>query len=270
MTRLTLFLPLLLAAWGCAAPAPQTSQPQTGPEIVARMIEAHGGLDKWRSAPTVSFEDTLQLAGAPAPVVARVTVHQPSRRAYLDFPEMGARIAWDSEQAWSEDWKGPLPPRFLALLSYYFANLPWLAADAGVNLGEPQPGRLFDDPTEYITVKMTFDSGAGDTPDDHYILYIDPTDYRLRATGVRVTYAAILPPETEAIEEVLVYDEYATVDGLTVPTKGSVYALDASPLASFEWRDWSFRQPFDESRMVMPTGAVVDTSNRTRMPEQPR
>ena len=127
------------------------------------MIEAHGGLEKWRSAPTVSFEDTLQPPEGP-PLSSRVSVEQESRRAYLDFPEMGARIAWDGEKAWSENWQGPFPPRFFALLSYYFLNLPWLAADPGVNLDEPGTGSLWDDPTEYITVRMTFEPGVGDTP----------------------------------------------------------------------------------------------------------
>ena len=29
-------------------------------------------------------------------------------------------------------------------------------------------------------------------------------------------------------------------------------------------RDWSFNKPFDESRMVMPSGAVLDTSSPSR------
>ncbi len=49
-------------------------------------------------------------------------------------------------------------------------NLPWLAADPGVNLNEPGTGRLWDDPIEYITVKMTYEQGMGDTPDDYYTL----------------------------------------------------------------------------------------------------
>ncbi len=68
--------------------------------------------------------------------------------------------------------------------------------------------------------------------------------------------------------EVLKYEEIATVDGLTVPTKSSIYGEDRSPLASFpEVRDWSFSKPFDESRMVMPSDALLDTSSLTRSAE---
>ncbi len=264
-SRLLVFLSIaLLTPFGCSTPSRDSTRPMGGSDVVAKMIEAHGGSEKWRSAPTVSFEDSFQPAGAPAPLIARITVEQSARRAYLDFPAMEARITWDGEKAWSENWKAPMPPRFLALLSYYFANLPWLAADPGVNLSEPGTGKLWTDDTEYKTVKMTFDSGAGDTPDDYYVLLIDPESYRLRAIQFSVTYAAILPPDVDMIEETLIYEEFETVDGLLVPTKGMVYAKDQSLAGKFEWRDWSFKQPFDESRMVMPSGAVVDTSNPTR------
>ena len=156
-TRLLVFLSLaLITTFGCSTPSPQVDQLEPGREVVARMIEAHGGLEKWRSAPTVSFEAALLPPGADAPLVHRVTVEQGARRAYLDFPGMNAKISWDGEKAWSENWKGPFPPRFFALLSYYFMNLPWLAADPGVGLSEPGTARLWDDPTEYITVVNDF------------------------------------------------------------------------------------------------------------------
>ncbi len=271
MSATRLLVPLLialLATFGCSAPSPEVTPRKAGREVVARMIEAHGGLEKWRSAPTVSFEDSFRPPDG-SPMTSRVTVEQGARRAYLDFPEMGARIAWDGEKAWSENWQGPFPPRFVALLSYYFLNLPWLAADPGVNLSEPGTGRLWDDPTEYITVTMTFEPGVGNTPDDYYILYIDPNSYRLRAAELSVTYADILPPDVDVMTEIAVYDEFAEVDGLTVATKCSIYGKDRSALASWEWRDWSFNKPFDESRMVVSPNAVLDTSSPSRTAKTP-
>ena len=47
------------------------------------------------------------------------------------------RLAWDGRRAWSENWNAPYPPRFMALLNYYFLNLPWLTSDPGVILGDP-------------------------------------------------------------------------------------------------------------------------------------
>lgn len=267
--QVSLLIASLMLSWGCSTPSPESAAPLSGRDVAARMIEAHGGLGKWRSAPTVSFEDTFLRAGESSPRISRVIVEQGARRAHLDFPETGARISWDGEKAWSEKWESRMPPRFLALLSYYFLNLPWLTADPGVNLSEPGTGKLWDDPTEYITVKMTFAPGVGDTPDDYYLFYIHPHSYQLRASEFTVTYGDILPPGTDAIREVIVYEEFATVDGLVVPAKAAIYKEDRTLLGTYAWRQVSFNQPFDESRMAMPSGAVLDTSNPTRAAKVP-
>jgi len=233
--------------------------------IIAAMISAHGGMEKWRAAPTVSFEDLFRPAGAANATASRVTVEQGLRRAYLDFPESKARVAWDGKQAWSENWQAPFPPRFIALLNYYFLNLPWLAMDPGVVLGEPGNAKLWDDPAEYITVKMTFEAGVGDTPGDYYVLYIDPKSHRLKACEYIVTYAALLPVGVAATPpHILVYEEFATVDGLVVPTRYSIYEKNHALYATCEIRDWSFKKPFDAARMTMPAGAVIDASSPKR------
>ncbi len=231
------------------------------PEIVRVMIEAHGGMERWASAPTVSFEDHFKPADAPSGQPSRVMVEQGRRRAYIDFPRTEMRMAWDGERAWSNNWQSPMPPRLLAQMNYYFLNLPWLAMDPGVHHSEPGTERLWDDPTDYITVEMTFAEGIGDTPDDYYVLYIHPKTHLLKACRFVVTYPALLPDGASATpEHILVYDEHAEVDGLTVPTKYTVYETDHSVYATCEIRDWSFTKPFDTARMVMPEGAELDTS----------
>ncbi len=248
--------PLILSS--CSSPRPEATSlevasPSPGRQVIDRMIIAHGGMEKWRSAPTVSFSVTVQPPGS----VARVTVEQGARRAYHDFPETGARMSWDGTQAWSENWQYSVPPRFYALVNFYFLNLPWVAADPGVILSEPGTGRLWDDPTEYITVKMAFEPGVGDTPDDDYVLYIDPASFRLKAAEYTVTFGRTEPSEPR----IFVYDEFTTVDGLIVPTKCTTYLkADYSLHRLREISGWSFREPFDESRMVMPSHAVVDTT----------
>jgi hypothetical protein len=240
---------------------PANASPEAGSkEIIAATISAHGGMEKWKSAPTISFEDQFLQAGAPKPMSSHVTVEQGRRRAYLDFPESNARIAWDGKEAWSENWKAPIPPRFLALLNYYFLNLPWLTSDPGVHLGEPGKARLWDDPTEYITVKMTFGADVGDTPDDYYVLYIDPKTHRLKACEYIATYAAVVPPGTKPIPHILVYENFDTIDGLVVPTRYSIYDKNHKQIASCEIRNWSFQRPFDSSRMTKSATAVVDSS----------
>src|SRR5262249_14391324 len=137
---------------------------------------------------------------------------------------------------------------------------PWLTQDPGVKLGEPGTGSLANDSTRYTTVMMTFESGTGDTPDDHYRLYIDPSSKRLKACAYVVTYKALMPPGVaSSSEHILVYEEMATVNGLVVPTRYTIYDQGAV-YAKCSVRNWAFDKTFDEGRMTMAAGAVLDTS----------
>ncbi len=242
-----------------AATAADQSSPQrmaSAPPIVQQMIEAHGGMEAWASAPSVYFEDLW----GPGPIWSRIQVEQGNRRALIDYPGTEMRMGWNGEQAWSANWEAPYPPRFFALLNYYFLNLPWLTLDPGVVLEETGTTILPGDPVEYRTVKMTFEDGVGDTPDDYYDLLIHPETHRLHANRYIVTYSSILPEGVEHTpEHLLVYDTSATVDGLVVPTAFTIYE-DGEVYATCQIRNWSFQKPFDESRLEMPAEAVIDES----------
>lgn len=262
------WIPSLLTAASLLVALSPLAAAATGPaESIARveaMIEAHGGMEAWASAPSVEFQDRRVGGEEPGPWT-RVIVEQGPRRACLDVLGTDMRMAWDGEKAWSVAWEMRIPPRFLALLDYYFLNLPWLALDPGVVLGDPGTapldlGDLAADDTEYVTVKMTFQPGVGDTPDDYYLLYIHPESHRLVANEYIVTYEALLPEGTEhSPPHVLVYDGWTEVGGLTVPTAYTIYE-EGEVFAALEVREWSFDQPFDPECLEMPEGAVVDES----------
>ncbi|MHC4415253.1 MAG: hypothetical protein ACYS0G_08215 [Planctomycetota bacterium] len=52
------------------------------------------------------------------------------------------------------------------------------------------------------------------------------------------------------------------MDHLLVPTRYTVYEVDRSEFGTSEIRGWSLTKPFDEDRMVRPSGAVLDKSIR--------
>jgi hypothetical protein len=241
---------------GFAAPTLAASDPGAM-KVAGTMTDAHGGMKPWADAPSVLFTDEwIGMGGA-----TRTLVEQGRRRAYLDAVDGSSTIGWDGEKAWSVNMPPGTPPRFLALLNYYFLNLPWLVHDPGVNLGAPETGTLNGDPTQYITIMMTFESGVGDTPDDYYRLYIHPETHELKACAYTVTYKALLPEGVKSTpENTLVFDAWTTVSGLKVPTAFTIYKADHSVYAKCAIRDWSFSEPFDAARMTMPEGAVVDES----------
>jgi hypothetical protein len=256
-----LFGLMVVGLAGCSreAPAPR-SEPTAAsekpvPEVVRQMIEAHGGMDAWRSSPSIRF--TERWGNGPA---TRVAVEQGARRVHQEVVGTSARMGWDGERAWSVDWKGA-PPRMAAQLTYYFANLPWMTMDPGVELGTPATGKVWDDTTSYATVLMTFEPGVGDTPDDVFELFIHPQTHVLLACRYVMTYQAALPPGADrAPDHMVIFDRHETVNGLLVPTRFTVYEMDRRKIGECAVTDWSFNQPFDAAMAMMPEGAVVDTT----------
>lgn len=233
---------------------------RTVPDIVRDMIAAHGGMDAWSGAKTVSFEDEFLVPGGP-PTVSRVTVEQGRRRAYIEYPATGSMAAWDGDSCWSKNWKAPFPPRFTIHLNYYFLNLPWLTMDPGVKLVEEGTGKLPRDSTEYATVLMTFEPGTGDTPNDYYRLHIDRESKQLKGYEYVATYRAILPQGVPSSpENVVVYESYDTVSGLLVPTKYTIYGPKQEIVGTCIIRNWSFERPFGSSLVEAVPGAVMDRS----------
>jgi hypothetical protein len=247
----------LTAAFTVAAAAQESDEAR---RIAEKMTEAHGGLERWAKAPSVAFSDSWTQPGAREAMVSNVIVEQGPRRAHLAYPKLPARIAWDGERCWSLDWQGG-PPRFFALLNYYFLNLPWVVHDPGVILHEPERKQLWDDPTSYIAIRMTFAPGVGDTPDDYYVLYIHPDTHQLHGCTYVVTYPGLVPRgEAHTPEHVLLFEEWTTVSGLVVPTRFTIYQLDETIYAQCRIFNWSLTRPFDATLLEMPVGARSDDS----------
>jgi len=155
------------------------------------------------------------------------------------------------------------PARFTAWRNFYLFNLPWMTQDSGARLGEPGRRKLpwIDQPC--ITVKMTFESGSGDTSNDYYTLFIDPESYRLRAAEYVMTYRSMMQAGTDASPpSIFVWEETASVNGLVVPTHYTVYWSKDQSVAvkDGEVSDWSFGMAFDEALLEMPDDALPDES----------
>lgn len=257
MSRLLPLVPLL-ALLSVHTPAEAQDHPDAE-AIVDRLVAAHGGLKAWRDAPSVRFTDHWTLPGG-RQYSTRVVVEQGRRRSTLDMLGSEAHLGWDGEKAWSVAWESPAPPRFMAQLNYYFVNLPWLTQDPGVVLAYEGQRPVRGSDTAYHHVRMSFENGVGDTPDDYYLLYVDPDSHRLHGCEYIVTYQPLLPDGVEHTPpHDLIFQEWAQVDGLVVPVSYVIYEGDEI-YAKCEIDEWEFEEPFDPSSVEMPEGAVVDDS----------
>lgn len=240
-----------------------------GGQRILRAIEAHGGLKAWYRAPTSSY--TWEYANKDANVRFKsfLVVDNRTRRAYHDLLTTGtydnaqsvdARFAWDGEQAWIAPDSIERPnPRFWALSGFYFQQIPFVLADPGTNY-EALPDDSIDG-TPHDMVRVGFTDGTGDSPDDTYTLYLDKGTGRVDAIRYSATYGRDVGPDADLSETFFDYEDYVTVDGLTVPTRfeGYSYSEDEGPgdtLRNEARADSiSYRRPFDASKLEPPENA---------------
>ena len=179
-------------------------------------------------------------------------------------------FAWDGENAWiTPDSLEQPNPHFWATTGYYFEQIPFVLADPGVTFESLPPASLDD--TIYSMVRAGYEEGTGYSDDDTYTLYIHPETRRVDAIRYTVTYGADLPDDADVQETLFYYEDYVTVDGLTVPRHFRGYRFadgQRGERRSEAWADSiSFRRPFDASKLEPPADARVMTPPPVSSPE---
>lgn len=235
-----------------------------GGKIVLRAIDAVGGLEAWYSAPTSSYWWEYSNVDSDKRGKTFQVAENGSRRVYHRLVSLGtatdprpvaARMAWDGEDAWI--WPAEIDqinPRLWATTPFYFSSIPFVFADPGVVLRALPDAEL--DGVAHDVVEVTFEPGVGDASDT-YTLYVDQISSRLRAIRYTVTFE----DNFSGRETLFYYNDYVTVDGLTVPTHFYGYRWLDGAKGEHTNEAWvteiSFREPFDESRLIMPEGGRV-------------
>lgn len=235
-------------------------------EIVLRGIERHGGLEAWFAGKALRFDYRFDPVGDAPPIETTQVVDLLASRVYHDIKTPGAgRFAFNGERAWVklDDEAFQMPPRFWALTPYYFVAMPFVLGDPGVKLEV-----IGDDPAAVglpaaDVIKVTYESGTGDAPDDYYIAYFARDDGRLLAVRYIVTYKPLVSKSggQPGPEKMLVYGDFQKVGPLTLARSHGFFtvvdgkrgdkSIDAGPSAI------EHGVAFDEAKLVMPEGARV-------------
>jgi len=244
-------------------------------DVIEKMIKAHGGIEKWRSVPAISFDaimhnnyhDKNELAWW----VARESIDQKTRQVYQDWYLNDAQIGYDGNNVWSNNWKKTNPPTSMLYFFYYFINLPWITQDDGVILSEVSQ---FEWPGHggktYHQVKMTFEKPPiiGKSALDYFILYIDPDSNLLVGYQYAVGNRALLkslgqPPERKLFGPLWrVITKHQTVDGLVFPAAfRTMPEADERIVGNHIITHVDVKTPFDFSKVKKPSTAVIDNVN---------
>lgn len=239
--------------------------------VIQRMIDAHGGMDAWNSIPTLSYEHLMLDPRKPEDKwLSHEVIEQGRRRLYQEWPFDGGTLAYDGKNVWTENWGRGNPPGMMAFVSHFFLNLPWITQDDGVTLGEvrreafPKGGP--DTGKTYHVVQLKYDpTTTGASEHEFYDLYIDPDTYLLKGVNYTVTYRPLMdifrvPKEVKFMGPLFkYYESHTEVAGLTFPMRYDTYR-QGQPYGIHTVENYAVDTPFDEARLVMPAGGVVDTT----------
>lgn len=255
---------------------------------VWQAIEAHGGLERWLSSGTIAFEFDYAPLGSPerrmhthnqvdiwGSRARQQEVGEPSNQGPAEESdgEPGAARAtfgWDGERAWitPSPEAFPSPARFWATTPYYFVGMPFVLGDPGTRFERLEDAELEGE--LHHLVKVTYEEGTGDSPDDYYILYIHPETHRVGGLRYVVAYPGFFPEGGHTPEKLMIYDEQRQVEGLWLSHDMDAYAWDAEArerrekVTEITVADVELGQAWPGSLFAPPVGAEVITEIQAR------
>ena len=248
---------LLLASCKPSVTPEVVAKPQHWESIPAEMMKglnAIGGLERWSEMKTMAYS---------IPKGDQKELHQidlPSRKVRISHPDY--TIGYDGTEVWvtpDKDVLGGMSPRFYHNLIFYFYAIPYVLADPGTNY-EVLPDRTING-RDLDVVKVSFDSGVGDAPEDYYIAHFDQATGEMYLLLYTVTYFSGASNENYGA---IIYDNWIDVNGLKLPKtmKGYKYAADTLGEQRYEriFDDIALETTsLDPSLFEMPEGAVIDS-----------
>ena len=130
-------------------------------------------------------------------------------------------IGFNGEDVWlknkdTSQYKGN--PHFYYNLMFYFYAMPFVLADDGINYEDVEP-LVFEGKT-YPGIKISYESGVGESSEDEYMVYYDSVTNNMIWLGYTVTYFS---KEKSKKFNFIKYSNWQKVEGLILPEKLTWY-----------------------------------------------
>ena len=188
-------------------------------KIVWQAMEAHGGLENWYGNGPVSFHFNYQpLDGGVPRNTYQVIDTWSSRARHYQAGDSLSQYGWDGKKAWvmaKDSTTFNYNTRFWSLTPYFFMAQPFVLDGKGVHL-ELLPQRNHNDKIQDV-IKVTFDPGTGDAPDDYYILYFDGETHLLNVIRYIVSYPGYFEKGKHLPEKFMLLEGKQTINGIPFP-----------------------------------------------------
>jgi hypothetical protein len=233
-------------------------------KIVWSAMEAHGGLAKWYANGPISFRFNYQPLNGKTARDSYQTVDTWSNRAvHTSMTDSTAHFGWTGEKAWvkaKDSTAFAYDTKFWALTPIYFYAQPFVLNGEGVNL-ELLPETTYKEQLQDV-VKVTFDAGTGDAPDDYYILYFKKKSHKLAAIRYIVSYPEYFKDGGHAPEKFMEVIGENTIDGIVLPTSYKTHWLteDEQPgeyITQIDISDVSFEAALPKDFFEAPVDAKI-------------
>lgn len=197
-----------------------TSPEAKGRQLLTQVLNAHGGLDRFRSFGTFQYHTDALPYSAAAPLEFDHTADLFKRRHHMKGSSAKGEFVTASNDSlgWTTNQEAlGIPARWVNHGNSYFAMMPFVFADEGTSVRSVGT-RVFNGET-FDAIAVRFDRGVGDTAEDDYILYIDRDTHRLRLIDFSVTYGPMRgdTPIDQLPRRSLEFVEWQDADGLLVP-----------------------------------------------------
>ncbi|SDD55978.1 hypothetical protein SAMN05421636_10134 [Pricia antarctica] len=197
-------------------------------KIVWEAMEASGGLSKWFANGPISFHfDYEPLDGGEPRNTKQVVDTWRNRARHFSTVDSTQQFGWDGEAAWVKAKDSSVfnyNTRFWSLTPYFFTGQPFVLEGKGTQL------ELLDQVTFkdnlYNAVKITYDSGTGDAPDDYYVLYFNTRSRKLEVIRYIVSYPGYFEKGKHLPEKFMELLGEQTVEGITFPENYKTYWLN--------------------------------------------
>ena len=204
-----------------------------GRELVMESINAHGGKEKWYNNGLLQFRWTYYMTdkGPQAIVDTIQTVDPTNLNVMHEVPGKEINFGKNEGQYWISP-KGAefsIPVQFWSLTPFYFVGIPFVFNDSHANFEILADSMEFEN-KEYTQVKITYDQEAGDSPDDYYVLLIDPETKLTRGAYYIVTHK-LVAPNGPGPEKFLTLDNLVDVDGIKLASGHRTFSMENGKIA---------------------------------------
>lgn len=232
-------------------------------KVIWQSIEAHGGLEKWFANGPISFRFNYRPLEKGIQRDTYQTIDTWSSRAVHNLShDKGVKFGWDGQQAWKHpsDASLKINARFWSLAPYYFVGVPFVLADKGLKY-ELLEDEIIESAIHH-KVKVSFENGIGDAPDDYYIVYIDQETKFVDALIYIVSYPKFFPNGGHSEEKFMDYIGAQTVDGITLPKEYKTYLREGENgfvrhVTDVALTELSFNKGLAKDYFKIPDGAVI-------------